>query len=236
MATTRPQDLHAWSGRPEPHTDEDCLDDGGFDDAYNYWVEERAEIPYTDALSAWLVKDAVETLATVRSPWGPADPRTALSCLASLVVESEGGLDDAVYRAIEGGYGWDDVAMALEETTEAVQERYGSYVVWRATEDVALPPAPPVADQLSAHALEGAVTSLVKQRFPLSLSDGTAVLNALASLVAQAHVGMAAAVADARDQHHSWEDIAICLGVTPATARRRYAANVRNRQEPPLDD
>jgi len=103
-------------------------------------------------------------------------------------------------------------------------------------DDVAVPPAPPATGDDSAAVLAEAVSSLSVLRFPLSLGDATAELHALASLVAQATARIPGAVADARDQDHTWEEIASCLGMSPATARRRFAAHARTRPRPPMAD
>lgn len=102
---------------------------------------ERAQIPYTDVLSAYLVDDAVDTLATVRSPGAPADPRARLSCLASLAAEATGGLGPAVTAAIAHGYSWDDVALALAGTTDEVRSSYEDEVTfWLAQSALELEP------------------------------------------------------------------------------------------------
>ncbi|HYA43980.1 MAG TPA: hypothetical protein VED59_00115 [Acidimicrobiales bacterium] len=96
-------------------------------------VEERAEIVYTDALTAWLIERAVRTLATVRSPLGPDDPAVRLSCLVSLHAEAEGSIEEAVAVAYEAGHDWDDIAMRLAVfPVDDVTKRFGPYVAWRA--------------------------------------------------------------------------------------------------------
>ncbi len=96
-------------------------------------VEERSEVPYNDALTAWLVQRAVDVLAMVRSPLGPADPAVRLSCLASLQAEAEGRTEEAVALAYEAGYGWDEIAMRMAVFPVAdVAGRFGPYTAWRA--------------------------------------------------------------------------------------------------------
>jgi len=105
-------------------------------------VEERAEIPYTDALTAWLIDRALDVLATTRSSLGTTDPAVRLSCLVSLQAEAEGRTEEAVAVAYEAGYGWDDIAMHLASfPVEDVIERFGPYVDWRALGSP-MPPRP----------------------------------------------------------------------------------------------
>lgn len=96
-------------------------------------VQERSELPYNDALTAWLVDRAIEVLATVRSPLGPADPAVRLSCLASVQAEAEGRTEEAVALAYETGYRWDEIAMRMAVfPVEEVAGRFGPYIAWRA--------------------------------------------------------------------------------------------------------
>jgi hypothetical protein len=103
-------------------------------------------------------------------------------------------------------------------------------------DQVAVPPAPPAIDQESQVVVAEAVTSLTLLRFPLSLGDATAELHVLASIVAQVEARIPDAVADARDQDHRWDDISVCLGISAAAVRRRFAAHARTRTGPPLED
>jgi len=94
--------------------------------------EDRSEIPYTDAWTTALVDQAVDELATVRCPFGAADPAARLSCLVSLAAEAEASIIEAVAAAHEAGHSWDHIAMRMAETTEDVVERFGPYTAWRA--------------------------------------------------------------------------------------------------------
>jgi hypothetical protein len=111
-------------------------------------VQERSELPYNDALTAWLVDGAIDVLSTVRSPLGPADPAVRLSCLASVQAEAEGRTEEAVALAFEAGYGWDEIAMRMAVfPVEEVAERFGPYIAWRAAgRSTPVPPAGPSAD------------------------------------------------------------------------------------------
>jgi len=90
-----------------------------------------------------------------------------------------------------------------------------------------------LVDAESAAVLEEAIHSLTMLRSPFFDGDALARLHALGSLAAQAEALVADAVGQARDQEHSWADIADQLGVATATARRRYRHHPRRR--PPLD-
>ena len=103
-------------------------------------------------------------------------------------------------------------------------------------DDVAVPPTPPRIADDSAAVLAEALDSLGLMRFPLSLGDATAELHCLASLLEEAEARIPDAVADARDQDHSWEEIATCLGISPSVARRRFAAHARTRPRSPIED
>ncbi|MGH7748583.1 MAG: hypothetical protein ACREQ5_28065 [Candidatus Dormibacteria bacterium] len=102
------------------------------------------------------------------------------------------------------------------------------------TDQVATPPAAPFTDDVSRAVVNDVVTSLTLMRFPLSLLDATAELHVLASLIQQANARIVDAVAEALDQDHLWCDIALCLGVSTSTARRRYSPQRANHARPPL--
>lgn len=95
-------------------------------------------------------------------------------------------------------------------------------------------PSDPLVDDESEAVLVVAVDDLVLLRSPMWSGDTGAVLHALASLAAQIQQWLPDAVADARDQDYSWTEIARMIGVTRATAQRRFAAHARDRR-PPLD-
>jgi hypothetical protein len=83
------------------------------------------------------------------------------------------------------------------------------------------PPAPRVDDD-SAAVLTEAIETLARLRTPYWLGDTGVHLHALASLITQAQQQLPAAVAAARDQDLTWHDIGQLLGISPATAARRY--------------
>lgn len=101
---------------------------------------------------------------------------------------------------------------------------------------VPVPPALPRTDDDSRAVLSEALESLTLLRFPLSLGDATAELHCLASLIAEAKTLIPHAVAGARDQDHSWDEIATCLGIGTRTVRRRFTVHVRTRQHLLMDD
>ena len=89
----------------------------------------------------------------------------------------------------------------------------------------------PVADDLSAAILTEAIDALAMLRTPYWLGDTGVHLHALASLIAQAQRLLPDAVAQARDQELTWDEIGRLLGVSGATAARRYRPTTRAHTE-----
>lgn len=85
-----------------------------------------------------------------------------------------------------------------------------------------VPPAPPRVDDDSRLLLDHILDALVDLRFPLSRHDATARLHVLTSLHADIEARIPDLIADARDEDHTWAQIATSLGTTPAAARRRH--------------
>jgi hypothetical protein len=83
-------------------------------------------------------------------------------------------------------------------------------------------PDHPLIDDNTAVILEEATVELTLLRSPGQLGDGLADLHAMVSLLGQIHAWLPLSVATARDQEHSWEEIAGQLEMTPDAARRRY--------------
>ena len=98
---------------------------------------------------------------------------------------------------------------------------------WRFNDPWRTHPRHAVTDDHSTAILEDAVVGLTLFRSPMRLGDGLAELHAMVSLLAQIHAWLPVVVAGARDQGHSWNDIAGQLGVTPAAARRRYNPHIK---------
>jgi hypothetical protein len=80
----------------------------------------------------------------------------------------------------------------------------------------------PVVDDLSTTLLDEAIDTLAGLRTPYWLGDSAVRLHALASLLKQGQALLPAAVAQARDQDLTWDQIGELLGVTGPTAARRY--------------
>ena len=87
-------------------------------------------------------------------------------------------------------------------------------------------PCSAVVDDHSAAVLEEATVALTVLRSPMRWGDHLAELHATVSLLAQIHARLPTVVAAARDQGHSWNDIAGQLGITAAAARRRYRSEI----------
>jgi len=85
-------------------------------------------------------------------------------------------------------------------------------------------PAPITGDD-SLAVLADAIDHLAQLRTAYWLGDSAAHLHALASLIAQAEQLLPQAVCDARDQELTWTQIGELLGITAATATRRYRNN-----------
>lgn len=96
-------------------------------------------------------------------------------------------------------------------------------------------PDHPVINEETAVVVDDAVRELAVVRSPLASTDALAVLHALVSVQAQIQANLPDAVADALDQEHSFEEIAGQLAVSPATARRRYAAYAKARMPLAID-
>ncbi len=83
----------------------------------------------------------------------------------------------------------------------------------------------PFTDEESASVVDEAVASLVLLRAPMWLGDCGARVSVLVSVAAQAGELLFDAVAAARDQGYTWDQIAGRLGATASTARRRYGGH-----------
>lgn len=91
----------------------------------------------------------------------------------------------------------------------------------------------PHTDADSVAVIDEAIETLVLLRAPMSLGDAAATISVLVSLAAEVDSRLPDAVADARDQDYSWDDIATRLATTAADAKSRYADYARWRK--PLD-
>jgi len=84
------------------------------------------------------------------------------------------------------------------------------------------PPDHAVVDEVSAAVLDEATLTLTLLRAPMHFGDALAELHAMVSLRVQIDTRLAAVVAAARDQDHSWAAIAAQLGLAADSARARY--------------
>jgi hypothetical protein len=80
----------------------------------------------------------------------------------------------------------------------------------------------PTAGPDSLQVLDEAIDQLARLRTAYWLGDSGVRLHALASLIAQAEQLLPQAVHDAHDQELTWAEIGELLGITAATAARRY--------------
>ena len=86
----------------------------------------------------------------------------------------------------------------------------------------------PATDWVTAALIDGAVAELIGWRHGCP-DDAGARVSALVSLAVEADDRLHDAVADARAQRYSWDDIAQRLATSTTTAQRRFAAYARVR-------
>lgn len=79
----------------------------------------------------------------------------------------------------------------------------------------------PHTDEDTYDVLDAALLALAERK-GLWLGTGTDLIHLLASLIAQAERALPEAVADARDEGHSWTDIAHLLATSPTQAWLRF--------------
>ncbi len=92
----------------------------------------------------------------------------------------------------------------------------------------------PYTDAGTATAVDHAVATLVVLRAPMWSGSPGPVISVLVSLACEADGRLYDAVADARDQGYSWDQIVSRLATSVATARRRYASYSRWRSALPV--
>lgn len=90
----------------------------------------RALQPHVGCDTCWLVDAALGCLVSWRGG-SLGDPGAELSCLASLVAETQSRLPDAVTSAVELGYSWAEVAGKLAIAPSTARRRYEGYAAWR---------------------------------------------------------------------------------------------------------
>ena len=89
----------------------------------------------------------------------------------------------------------------------------------------------PYTDSDTRALIDQAAYALTIFRAPMSFGDAGATVSVLVSLAVEAEDQLHDAVADARDQGYTWDQIADRLATTESTARRRYAAYARRMGE-----
>lgn len=89
----------------------------------------------------------------------------------------------------------------------------------------------PHTDAASEALVDELVDTLIIFRCPMGLGDAGATISVLASLQAEIAIRLPDAVADARDQGYTWDEIAMRLATTASAARHRYAAYTRSMRE-----
>jgi hypothetical protein len=85
----------------------------------------------------------------------------------------------------------------------------------------------PYNDGDIAMVIDEAVTTVILLRAPMWLGDAGPTVSVLASLAAEVDRRVPDAVADARDQGYSWDQIASRLATSVSCAQRRYGAYTR---------
>lgn len=88
----------------------------------------------------------------------------------------------------------------------------------------------PYVDEECAVILDEAVTSLALVRAPMWLGDAGPTVSVLVSLAEAIAGRLWDAVAEARDQGYTWDEIASRLAASPAGARRRYGPYARSKR------
>jgi len=91
------------------------------------------------------------------------------------------------------------------------------------------PPGPVAADD-TARLLDDLLDRLILLRTPMRHGDAGAELHALTSLIAEARGRLGRVVADARDQQHSWTEIAGQLGISRVRTIARFAGRTATRR------
>jgi hypothetical protein len=94
----------------------------------------------------------------------------------------------------------------------------------------------PYTDRDTHALIDQAAYLLTIFRAPMSFGDAGAAVSVLVSLAVEAEDRLHDAVADARDQGYTWDEIADRLNTSATTARRRYRAYTNWRRTQPLDN
>jgi len=94
----------------------------------------------------------------------------------------------------------------------------------------------PYTDDDTIALIGQAARALSARRAPMFHGDAGVTISVLVSLAAEADDQVHDAVADARDQGYTWEQIAERLATSVTTARRRYSAYSAWRRTQPIEN
>jgi len=89
-----------------------------------------------------------------------------------------------------------------------------------------------IVDAEIAGVIDDTIATLVLLRESGRSTHAGAELDAVATMIRHARFRLPDLVADARDQAHTWTDIAELLDVSRISAVTRYALHARNRRQP----
>jgi hypothetical protein len=80
--------------------------------------------PHTGAGSAAVLAEAVDTLAALRTPYWLGDSAAGLHALASLIIQAQQIIPEAVARARDQGHTWAEIGHLLNLSPAAAARRY----------------------------------------------------------------------------------------------------------------
>jgi hypothetical protein len=80
--------------------------------------------PRTDPDSAAVLNEAIDALATLRTPYWLGDSAVSPHALASLVEQAKQRLPDAVHQARDQSHTWAEIGQLLHLSTSTAARRY----------------------------------------------------------------------------------------------------------------
>jgi hypothetical protein len=83
--------------------------------------------PRTDADSAAVLTEAIDALATLRTPHWLGDSAIGLHALASLIAPANTMIPDAVHAARDQGHTWAEIGQLLNLSPAAAARRYRNH-------------------------------------------------------------------------------------------------------------
>ena len=83
--------------------------------------------PRTDADSAAILAEAVDTLAALRTPYWLGDSAVGLHALASLTAQAHTMIPDAIHAARDQGHTWAEIGQLLNLSPAAAARRYRNH-------------------------------------------------------------------------------------------------------------